>query len=164
MRKVNLVASPASFGIYPVTESSGTLPPNAGKHHDFVTAISDRYRAPSLLALPNANDAGARFAGADRLRAPAVRMPQMRSRGDKRHCVGSLQVESGRLACRRTQDTELREAAHAGYTKPGSTMHGLRFTHEADRYRTGRYGQGPANVYLPALQKGPAAHHRKCGD
>jgi hypothetical protein len=40
---VNLAASPAGFGIYPVTESSGTLPPNARKHHDFVPTISDRY-------------------------------------------------------------------------------------------------------------------------
>ena len=37
------VRSPARFGIYPVTESSGTLPPNAGKHDDLIPTISDRY-------------------------------------------------------------------------------------------------------------------------
>ena len=34
---------PAGSGIYPVTESSGTLPPNAGKHHDLIPTVSDRY-------------------------------------------------------------------------------------------------------------------------
>jgi hypothetical protein len=108
-RSVKPVPSPACFGIYPVTESSAMLPPNAWEAYDLIPAIPDRYRTPSLLPLPNADDVGTRFAGAYRLRAPGVRMPQMRSRGDERHCVRPVQVEGGRMACRRTRNTELRQ-------------------------------------------------------
>jgi hypothetical protein len=40
-------------------------------------------------------------------------------------------------------------------------MHRLRFSYEAHRDRAELYGPRLANVYLPALQKGSAAHHRK---
>jgi hypothetical protein len=43
MGPANLAGSPAGFGICQVTESSGTLPRKAGKQHDFVPTISDRY-------------------------------------------------------------------------------------------------------------------------
>jgi hypothetical protein len=43
-------------------------------------------------------------------------------------------------------------------------MHRLRLAHEVDRYRAEQYQPRPANVFLSALQKGSAAHHRKRRD
>jgi len=74
------------------------------KHRALIPAILDRHCAPSLLALSNPNDAGARFAGANRLRAAVIRMPEVQPRWDQCHCVGSLQTDSGWLAHRRTRD------------------------------------------------------------
>ena len=114
---------------------SAAFPPKTGKCHDVHAAILDSNRAPALFPLPNADDAGARNIGADRFRTPAVRMPQMQSRRDTRHFIRSPQVERVRLACRRTQSTQLREQQHARHTKPGSAVHRLRFTDEVDGNR-----------------------------
>jgi hypothetical protein len=43
-------------------------------------------------------------------------------------------------------------------------MHGLRLADEAHGNRAERYRPRSANFYLPALLKGPAAHHRKHRD
>ena len=91
-----------------VTESSVTLPPDMEKSRDFTRPILERYRARPLFSLPNANDARTRLGGPDRLRAPAVRMPQMRPGGDAGYCIGSLQLEGGWLARWRTQGAQLR--------------------------------------------------------
>jgi hypothetical protein len=46
-----------------VTESSVTLPPNAGKRSDLNRTVLDRYRTTSLHPLQNADDAGTRLTG-----------------------------------------------------------------------------------------------------
>jgi hypothetical protein len=43
-------------------------------------------------------------------------------------------------------------------------MHRLRLAHEVDGDRAERYRARPANVQLPAMQKGSAPRHRKCRD
>jgi hypothetical protein len=43
-------------------------------------------------------------------------------------------------------------------------MHRLRLADEIDGDRAERYRPGPANVYLPGVQKGSTAYHRKRGD
>jgi hypothetical protein len=146
-----------------VTESPVMLPPHAGKHRGLVATTPDRSRAPSLFALSSADDAGARFTGADWFRAPVVRMPQMRPRRDQRHCIGPVHIESRRLARGRTHLAQLRAdftgATHARYTEPGSAVHGLRFSHEVDGDRAERVGTRLANIRLPALPTDPASHH-----
>jgi len=151
-----------------VTESRSCSRPKARKHRALTPTILDRYWAPPLFALPNADDAGTRFTGGNRLRTPAVRMPQVRSRWDKGHCIGPFQFESSRLACWRTGTakltTDIRRATHARHTKPRSAMHGLRFANETSGDRAEHGRPRLANVYLPAMQEGSAAHHRKRRD
>jgi hypothetical protein len=43
-------------------------------------------------------------------------------------------------------------------------MHGLRLSNEAVGDRAEHLGAGLANLYLPAMQKGSAPHHRKHRD
>jgi hypothetical protein len=43
-------------------------------------------------------------------------------------------------------------------------MHRLRFSNEAIGDRAKQYGPRLANIHLPELQKGSAAHHRKRRD
>jgi hypothetical protein len=39
------------------------VPPLRREHRDFIPTFIDRYRAPALFALPNADDAGTCFSG-----------------------------------------------------------------------------------------------------
>ena len=43
-------------------------------------------------------------------------------------------------------------------------MHGLRLSDETDGNRAKRRRERPPNVWLPSMQKGPAAYHRKRPD
>jgi len=57
-----------------------------------------------------------------------------------------------------------REERRARYSKPGSAMYGLRFSNEIDGDWAGHAGPRLANVCLPTMQEGSAAHHRKRRD
>jgi hypothetical protein len=56
------------------------------------------------------------------------------------------------------------EVTHARCTKPGSAMHRLWFSDEAGGDRAEHPGPGLANVFLPAMQAGPAPRHRQRRD
>jgi hypothetical protein len=43
-------------------------------------------------------------------------------------------------------------------------MYRLRFSYEALGDRAELYGPRPANIHMPTMQKGSAAHHRKYRD
>jgi hypothetical protein len=49
-------------------------------------------------------------------------------------------------------------------TEPRPAMHGLRFSNEVDGDCAEHVGPRLANLCLPTMQKGSAAHHRKRGD
>jgi len=146
----------------------GNAPALAGKLHAEISILppvpAHPHRVPALLAMHVADDVGEHQSWRCRIRASPVRLPQVRFGTRERCDERPDEIGIRWLACRRTESTELRGTAYARYTKSGSAMHGMRFSHEIEGYRAEPCRPRPANVCLSAMPKGSTPRHRKYRD